>query len=578
MSAVEHRFGPYGGQYVPETLMPALAELEEAWVAAWGDAGFRAELDGLLRDFVGRPSPLYLAHRLSEVAGRRLYLKREDLNHTGAHKINNAIGQALLARRMGKRRIIAETGAGQHGVATATACALMDLECVVYMGVEDIRRQAPNVQRMELLGASVSPVDAGARTLKEAASEAIRDWVTNVDTTHYIIGSAVGPAPYPALVRDLQRVIGDEARAQILDREGRLPDRVIACVGGGSNAIGIFAPFVGDEGVALIGVEAGGEALEPGRHGAPLTVALGRAAGRDGPDPRGALDLGRPGLSRQRPRARVPARHRPRDVPHGLRRRGPGDLPARHAPGGDHPRARDRPRPAPCAPAGRLAGRHRVLLGARRQGPGRGPRAGMTSAGVTSGTQAIAAAFAGEGRAALMPYMMGGFPDMETSRRVAEAYADGGADLVELGFPFSDPLADGPVVHAAGTAALRAACDAAGVALVPLVAPTTPEERMARIGASARGFVYAVSVAGTTGERAALSEVVADVVARAKASTDVPVAVGFGIGTPELAREAADAGADGVIVGSRLVRAVAESEDPATAVHELVARFAQALR
>ena len=206
--------------------MPALAELEEAWVAARDDAGFRAELDGLLRDFVGRPSPLYLAHRLSEVAGRRLYLKREDLNHTGAHKINNAIGQALLARRMGKRRIIAETGAGQHGVATATACALMDLECVVYMGVEDIRRQAPNVQRMELLGATVSPVDAGARTLKEASSEAIRDWVTNVATTHYIIGSAVGPAPYPAIVRDLQRVIGDEARAQILEREGRLPDRV----------------------------------------------------------------------------------------------------------------------------------------------------------------------------------------------------------------------------------------------------------------------------------------------------------------------------------------------------------------
>ncbi len=272
MSAVEHRFGPYGGQYVPETLMPALAELEEAWVAARDDAGFRAELDGLLHDYVGRPSPLYLASRLSELAGHRIYLKREDLNHTGAHKINNAIGQALLAKRMGKRRIIAETGAGQHGVASATACALMDLECVVYMGAEDIRRQAPNVQRMELLGATVAPVEAGARTLKEAASEAIRDWVTNVATTHYIIGSAVGPAPYPALVRDLQRVIGDEARAQILEREGRLPDRVIACVGGGSNAIGIFVPFVGDEDVRLIGVEAGGTALEAGHHGAPLTV------------------------------------------------------------------------------------------------------------------------------------------------------------------------------------------------------------------------------------------------------------------------------------------------------------------
>jgi tryptophan synthase beta chain len=273
MSVVEHRFGPYGGQYVPETLMPALFELEEAWVAARADPGYRAELDGLLRDYVGRPSPLYRARRLSEVAGRSIYLKREDLNHTGAHKINNAIGQALLAKRMGKQRIIAETGAGQHGVASATACALLDLECVVYMGVEDVRRQAPNVQRMGLLGATVRPVDAGARTLKEATSEAIRDWVTNVATTHYVIGSAVGPAPYPAMVRDLQRIIGDEARAQLLEKEGRLPDRVIACVGGGSNAIGIFVPFAGDEDVALIGVEAGGEALEPGRHGAPLTMA-----------------------------------------------------------------------------------------------------------------------------------------------------------------------------------------------------------------------------------------------------------------------------------------------------------------
>jgi len=273
VSAVEHRFGPYGGQYVPETLMPALAELERAWVAARDEHGFRSQLDGLRRDYVGRPSPLYLARRLSDAAGRRLYLKREDLNHTGSHKINNALGQALLARSMGKRRIIAETGAGQHGVATASACALMDLECIIYMGVEDVRRQRPNVQRMELLGATVSPVDAGARTLKEATSAAIRDWVANVETTHYIIGSAVGPAPYPAMVRDLQRVIGDEARAQLLEQEGRLPDRVIACVGGGSNAIGIFAAFVADDGVELIGVEAGGEALEPGRHGAPLTVA-----------------------------------------------------------------------------------------------------------------------------------------------------------------------------------------------------------------------------------------------------------------------------------------------------------------
>ena len=273
MTAVEHRFGPYGGQYVPETLMPALQELEQAWLEARADPAYAAELGALLRDYVGRPSPLYLASRLSDAVGHPIYLKREDLNHTGAHKINNALGQALLARRMGKRRIIAETGAGQHGVASATACALLDLECVVYMGTEDMRRQAPNVERMRLLGASVEPVSAGARTLKEAVSAAIRDWVTNVESTHYIIGSCVGPAPFPALVRDLQRVIGDEARAQILSAAGRLPERVIACVGGGSNAIGVFMPFVDDESVALIGVEAAGDGLDTGRHGAPLTVA-----------------------------------------------------------------------------------------------------------------------------------------------------------------------------------------------------------------------------------------------------------------------------------------------------------------
>src|ERR1700727_1275263 len=276
MSRIEHRFGPYGGQYVPETLMPALAELELAWVAARDDPAFGAELDGLLRDYVGRPSPLYLARRLSEAAGHPIHLKREDLNHPGAHKLTNALGQALLARRMGKRRIIAETGAGQHGVAAATACALLDLECIVYMGTEDMRRQKPNVERMRLLGARVAPVEDGARTLKEAVSAAIRDWVTNVESTHYIIGSCVGPAPYPALVRDLQRVIGDEARAQILAAEGRLPARVIACVGGGSNAIGTFTAFIDDVHVELIGVEAGGEGIDTPRHGAPLTVG-GRA-------------------------------------------------------------------------------------------------------------------------------------------------------------------------------------------------------------------------------------------------------------------------------------------------------------
>ncbi|HTR72515.1 MAG TPA: tryptophan synthase subunit beta [Solirubrobacteraceae bacterium] len=273
---VEHRFGPYGGQYVPETLMPALEELEREWFAARSDPAYRDQLQRLLGEYAGRPTPLYRARRLSERLGRTVYLKREDLNHTGSHKLNNALGQALLAKRMGKRRIIAETGAGQHGVATATVCALLDLECVVYMGVEDTRRQRPNVQRMELLGARVVPVDAGARTLKEATSAAIRDWVENVGDTHYVIGSAVGPAPYPALVRDLQRTIGDEARAQILEHEGRLPGRVIACVGGGSNSIGTFTAFLEDAEVALVGVEAGGEGIDTPRHGAPLTVG-GRA-------------------------------------------------------------------------------------------------------------------------------------------------------------------------------------------------------------------------------------------------------------------------------------------------------------
>ena len=272
MTAIEHRFGPYGGQYVPETLVPALVELEQAWIEARADPAFKAEFGALLKDYVGRPSPLYYARRLSERVGHDVYLKREDLNHTGAHKINNALGQCLLAKRMGKTRIIAETGAGQHGVATATACALLGLECVVYMGTEDMRRQKPNVERMGLLGARVQPVTAGTATLKEAISAAIRDWTGTVLDTHYVLGTCAGPAPYPALVRDLQRVIGDEARAQLLAVAGRLPDRVIACVGGGSNAIGIFTAFVPDEDVGLVGVEPAGEGIETGRHGAPLTI------------------------------------------------------------------------------------------------------------------------------------------------------------------------------------------------------------------------------------------------------------------------------------------------------------------
>ncbi len=261
------RFGDFGGRFAPETLMPALGELEAAFAEAWADPGFRGELDGLLRDYVGRPTPLYEAARLSERLGLRLLLKREDLAHTGAHKINNTVGQALLARRMGKPRVIAETGAGQHGVATATACALLGLECAVYMGEKDIERQALNVYRMRLLGAEVVPVTAGAGTLKDAVSEAMRDWVGSVETTHYIIGSVVGPHPFPWLVRELQRVIGDELVAQL---GGTDPDAVVACVGGGSNAMGIFYPLAG-RGIDLVGVEAGGYGLDAA-HGASLVA------------------------------------------------------------------------------------------------------------------------------------------------------------------------------------------------------------------------------------------------------------------------------------------------------------------
>ena len=266
-------FGPYGGTFVAETLMAPLAELRRAYEHLREDPDFRAELDWTLRNFVGRPSPLYYAQRWSEqLGGARVYLKREDLDHTGAHKVNNTVGQALVAKHMGKHRVIAETGAGQHGVATATVAARLGMECVVYMGSEDIERQKTNVFRMRLLGAEVVPVESGSRTLKDALNEAMRDWVANVDTTYYIIGTVAGPHPYPAMVRDFQCVIGEETRAQMMEHEGRLPDALVACVGGGSNAIGLFHPFLDDDTVRMYGIEAGGEGLATGRHGAPLSA------------------------------------------------------------------------------------------------------------------------------------------------------------------------------------------------------------------------------------------------------------------------------------------------------------------
>jgi tryptophan synthase beta chain len=272
------KFGEYGGQFVPEVLMPALEELEKAYVIAQKDQAFQSKLQHLLTTYVGRPTPLTFAQRLSSYCGgAKIYLKREDLAHSGAHKINNALGQALLAKRMGKSRIIAETGAGQHGVATATACALLGLKCVVYMGTVDMTRQSPNVARMKLLGTEVRPVDGGSQTLKDAINEAIRDWVTNVDDTYYLLGSALGPHPYPTMVRDFQSIIGQETRGQIIEAENMLPDMIIACVGGGSNAIGIFYEFINDENVSLIGVEAGGLGISGGKHAARFAdTSIGR--------------------------------------------------------------------------------------------------------------------------------------------------------------------------------------------------------------------------------------------------------------------------------------------------------------
>ncbi len=349
------RFGKYGGRYVPETLMAALLELEHAYAEAQKDEAFQAELASLLHDYCGRPTPLYFAKRLSEtLGGAKIYLKREDLLHTGAHKINNALGQALLARRMGKQRIIAETGAGQHGVATATVCALFGMECVVYMGEEDMRRQELNVFRMRLLGAEVRGVSSGSATLKDAINEAMRDWVTNVRDTFYILGSALGAHPYPTMVRDFHRVISKESKRQILEHEGRLPDAIVACVGGGSNAIGAFYEYIPDPNVELIGVEAGGRGTALGEHAARFIAGRSprraarhlqlRPPERRRPGRADALRLRRPRLRLRRPRARHAARYWSREVHLGHRHRSPRSHQAPLAHRRHHPRPRVRAR------------------------------------------------------------------------------------------------------------------------------------------------------------------------------------------------------------------------------------------
>ena len=419
-------YGQYGGRYVPETLIPALDELTAAWNELREDAEFRNELEALLRDYGGRPTPLTLAERFAP--GKRIYLKREDLLHTGAHKLNNALGQALIAKRLGKPRIVAETGAGQHGVASATVCARLGLECVVYMGAEDMRRQQPNLDRMRLLGAEVVPVELGTKTLREATSEAIRDWLTNVETTHYLLGSCVGPHPYPEIVHELQAVIGREAREQMLAAEGRLPEVAVACVGGGSNAIGLFAGFVDDSEVRLLGVEAAGAAsLGAGRigvlHGARSSLladedgqvldAHSISAGLDypgvGPEHAFLRDSGRAEYVSATDAEALEAFR-------GLART-EGILPALEP---AHALAR----------AGELDEELVLVVpfGPRRQGPRRGDRAVSV----------------------LVVYLMAG----QDTPELAEAAVEGGADLIEIGFPFSDPLADGPVIRQAAEQAL----------------------------------------------------------------------------------------------------------------------------
>lgn len=671
--------GQYGGQYVPETLMPTLAEIDAAFRAALDDPDFQAEYQALLRDYVGRETPLYEARRLSEaLGGARIFLKREDLNHTGAHKVNNVLGQALLARRMGKTRLIAETGAGMHGVATATAAALLGLPCVVYMGALDVARQAPNVDRMRALGAEVVAVQSGSRTLKDAMNEAIRDWAASAEHTFYVIGTVAGPAPYPEMVKAFQSVIGREARRQCLDKLGRLPDEVIACVGGGSNAMGIFAGFLDDPEVRLTGVEAAGEGLATGRHAASInggTVgvlhgaktkllqtpegqiieAYSVSAGLDypgvGPEHCHLADVGR-------------ARYAVCDDLHAIHAfdalcRCEGIIPALES---SHALA-EAIRIAPTLPREavlvvNLSGRGDKDMdnvtqwkaahpdyryegphspdGGTPQGPGSQPVTVETQSPSSvhrspTGGARLQAAFThakAEGRAARVLYMPCGFPSMAETESAMEALIAGGADVLELGVPFSDPIADGPVIQAAGQQALaggvnlpkildlaarlrakhpetglvlfsyynpilaygperlcadaaaagvdgllvvdvpheeeaelRPIAEAAGLSWIPLVSPATTPERAKELVAGCDGFVYVITVRGITGERKALPPELTDRLEALRRVTDLPLAAGFGISDHATA-EAIAAHADGYVVGSAAVRALAEGGIP----------------
>ena len=565
------RFGIHGGQYIPETLMNAIIELEEAYNHYKNDPEFNRELTELFNNYAGRPSLLYYAERMTEdLGGAKIYLKREDLNHTGAHKINNVLGQALLAKKMGKTRLIAETGAGQHGVATATAAALMGMECVVFMGEEDTIRQALNVYRMRLLGAEVIPVKTGTATLKDAVSEAMREWTNRISDTHYCLGSVMGPHPFPTIVRDFQAVISKEIKSQMLEKEGRLPDAVLACVGGGSNAIGSFYHFIDDAQVELIGCEAAGRGIDTFETAA--TISTGR--------------LG---------------------IFHGMKSYFCQDEFGQIAPVYSISAGLDYPGVGP---------EHAYLLLSqfRAEATRTAPRLPVTEGRIFMSK--IANAF--KNGKAFIPFITCGDPDLATTAAVVRAAVENGADLIELGIPFSDPTAEGPVIQGANLRALKGGvntdkvfdlvrdlrtdvtvpmvfmtyanvvfsygserfistcaqigidglilpdipfeekddflpiCHKYGVDLISLIAPTS-ENRIGMIAKEAEGFIYVVSSLGVTGVRSEIKTDLDAIVSVIRENTDVPCAIGFGISTPEQAKKMAGV-SDGAIVGSAIIK------------------------
>lgn len=677
-------FGPYGGFYVSELLIPNLEEVERAWLEAREDPDFQAELQSLLRDFAGRPTPLYRSGALSAAVGCEVYLKREDLLHGGAHKTNNTIAQALLAKRMGKRRLIAETGAGQHGVATAMAGALLGLDVEIFMGAKDVARQRPNVLRMELFGAKVRPVTSGAQTLKDAINDTLRYWTETLEESFYVFGTVAGPHPFPSMVKDFQRVIGEEARAQSIRQAGALPAAVVACVGGGSNAMGIFAEFIPDAEVSLIGVEPGGEGIASGHHGAPLghgttgclhgaisavlqdadgqiQEAHSVSAGLDypgvGPEHAWLRDTGRATyvsvtddealdafqwLSRNE--GIIPALESSHAVAHVLRSAGQWrasdivviNLSGRGDKDLEHVERELKARSDGGNGAhGAAAQEGRVRAAST---PVDWPEPGKAASPASShGPERLRACFASlreRDEAAFMPFVVVGDPDPVTSGRVVDALVEAGADLLEFGFAFSDPPADGPVIQAADVRALdagatterdfaflgavrerhpdvpvallvyanivmrygverfyescaRVGVDAVLVADVPLeaagpfvdaarandVAPIfiasaiTRDDRLERIAELGSGYLYAVARLGTTGEQSEVSASLGDELARFASATGLPVLAGFGISTPAHVARVVEAGADGVICGSALVRRIAEhGDDPDAAV------------